>query len=301
MRAITYSRFGDPDVLTLTELPDPTPGPGQVVVRVGAWGVNPFDTKVRTGAFSRGAPPARPRRVGRDIAGVVVEAGPEALPAVGTRVVGSVAGASSDLVLATGDDLVVLPDGVDDVTAAAIPGAGTTAIRALALSGVQPGQSLLVHAASGGVGTFLVQLAHAAGITVIGTAGPDNQDYVAGLGARPIVYGAGWQDRLRAVHPDPVDVVVDAAGRGVAEQSLEVVVENGRILTLVDFDAQGPGIVTSDGSEPGFEGSLAEAVAAVATGRVRIEIDSRYPFVDYAQAHRRSETGHSRGKIVVVP
>lgn len=301
MRAITYAEYGGPDVLTLTELPEPTAGPGQVVVRVGAWGINPFDTKVRAGAFAGDKPFGAPKKVGRDFAGEVVEVGPDVDLTVGTAVVGSVAGASAELVVAKAAALVTVDPPFDAITAAAIPGAGTAAIRALRLSGVQPGQTLLVHAAAGGVGTFLVQLARAAGITVVGTAGPANQDHVSGFGVIPVVYGEGWQERVRRLSPGPIDAVVDAAGRGVAEQSLDVVVPGGRIVTLVDFDAKGPGIITTDGSEPGFENSLAEAAAAVASGRVRIEVDSLHPFAQYRRAHERSETGHARGKVVVIP
>lgn len=302
MRAITYAAFGGPEVLTLTDLPAPTPAADQVVVQVAAWVVNPYDTKVRSGRYANGKPVTAPRRIGFDFAGSVVEVGTEVHDLqVGDSVVGSAPGSSAELIAVKVGKLVRLDPALDPVIAATVPVAGGAAVRVLRLSGAAAGQTLLVHAATGGVGTFLVQLARAAGITVIGTTGPATIDFLAGLGAIPVVYGDGWQDRVRAAASGPVDAVVDAIGGGVAEQSLEVVKPGGAIVTLVDFDARGPGIVATDGSEPGFENVVPEALAAVADGRVTVQIDSRFRFADYAEAHRRSETGQARGKIVIVP
>ncbi|MTD15795.1 zinc-binding dehydrogenase [Nakamurella sp. YIM 132087] len=302
-RAITYAEYGDPDVLTLVDEPLAEPGPGQVRVRVAATGVNPFDTKLRRGLFAGGKPMATPKRVGRDLAGTVdaVGSGVDGL-SVGDRVVGNVnGGTSAEYVVVKADGLLPVPEGMDLVIAAAIPGAGSAAVRALGLARVQPGQVVLIHAASGGVGSFATQLAAAAGITVIGTASAGSQDYLAELGAIPVVYGDGWEDRVRAAVPAGagIDAVVDLAGTGVIEGSLALVTAGGPVVTLNDFSAKGPGVIVSSGGEPGFENALRDAVDAVADGRVTVRIDRTFPLEHFADAHRLSESGHVRGKIVV--
>lgn len=298
--AIRFTEYGGPDVLTVDEVPLPEPGNGQVRVRVRASGVSPYDWKTRQGLYSGGKPLAKPRRTGSDFAGVLDAVGGRVDGFTGgERVVGQASGTAAEYVIADVGSIAVLPDSIDDVTGAAIPNNGRTAIRTLRMSGVQSGQTLLVHAASGGVGSFLTQLAVEQGIMVIGTASERNLGYLESIGAVAVSYGDGWVDRVRAFAPDGVDAVVDAAGTGVIEGSLSLVRDDGPVITIADFTATGPNVIVSDGSEPGFEHSLTEAVAAVARGAVVIPIERTFPLAEIAEAHRLSETRHVRGKIVV--
>ncbi|MBM9469582.1 NADP-dependent oxidoreductase [Nakamurella leprariae] len=298
--AITYDRFGDPDVLTVTEVPVPEPEPGQVRVKVAATGVNPADWKLRRGLLG-GEPPTEPRITGIDFAGTIDAFGGQVDGFTGgERVVGqSPTGAAAEYVTIDPGALVVVPDQVDLITAAAIPVAGEAAIRALRLSGVQRGDTLLVHAATGGVGSFLTQLAVADGVTVVGTTSDANADFLRSLGATAVAYGEGWEERVREVAITGVDAVVDVAGTGVIDGSLGLVKPGGRVVSLADAGATAAGAVYSDGSEAGFERALVEAVAAVATGTVEVPVIKTFPLVGTAEAQRFSETGHVRGKIVI--
>ncbi len=299
-RAISYSEYGDADVLTPIEVPLIDPEPGRLRVKVHAVGVNPMDWKLRRGYLAGGKPLAEPTLTGLEFAGVVDAVG-EGVDGftVGDRVAGGVSGASAEYVVVASTDVVQLPDSIDFVTGAAIKVIGTTAIRVLTLANVREGQTLLLHAATGGVGIFTTQLARAREATVIGTTSAKNSDYLASLGAIPVLYGDGWEDRVREVATGPIDAVIDAAGTGVIEGSLGLVVPGGPVITIADFSASGPGVVITDGSEPGFEDSLREAVKAVEHGTVTIPIEKTFPLEQAADAHRLSEAGHVRGKIVL--
>jgi NADPH:quinone reductase-like Zn-dependent oxidoreductase len=303
VKAVTYSSFGEPDVLEVVDLPlDTAPlPPGRVAVRVHALSVNPIDWKLRKGLMSKSAAPAKPTRTGRDLAGVVEAIGPDVTEfEVGDRVAGNVnGGASAEVVVVRVGELTGLPDNVDFPTGASVGVAGTTAIRVLTLAEVGRGTVLLLHGAAGGVGSFTAQLAVARGATVIGTSGEQNHDFVRSLGAVPVTYGAGWEDRVRAAATGPITAVIDTAGAGVIEGSLRLVEPGSPIITIADFNASGPGVVVTQGGEPGFENALRDAVEAVANGQVQIPIETTFPLEKLADAHRLSETRHLRGKIVV--
>ena len=299
-KAITFTEYGDVDVLTLTEVPLVEPGPGQLRVRVHASGVNPMDWKIRRGYLSGGRPIEGTMRSGLEFAGVVDALGEGVTEfAVGDRVAGGASGTAAEFVLVDLADVVALPADIDFVTGASIKVAGTTAIRVLTLAHVREGQTLLLHAATGGVGLFVTQLARARDATVIGTTSAKNVDYLASLGAIPVLYGDGWEDRVRAVATGPIDAVIDCAGAGVIQGSLGLVVPGSPVVTIADFEASGPGVVITDGSEPGFEDSLRESVKAVEHGTVTIPIEQTFPLERAADAYRLSEAGHVRGKIVL--
>lgn len=300
-RALTYTQYGDADVLQVTEVSLDDPGSGQLRVRVRASGVNALDWKIRRGYMSGGKPIVEPMRVGFEFAGVVDALGDGVTEfAVGDRVAGGGTGTAAEYVLVEPADVVALPDDIDFVTGAAIKVVGTTAIRVLTLAGVREGQTLLLHAATGGVGLFTTQLARARDATVIGTTSAKNVEYLASLGAIPVLYGDGWEDRVRAVATGPIDSVIDCSGAGVIPGSLELVVPGNPVVTIADFSTTGPGVIVSDGSEPGFEDSLREAVKAVEHGTVTIPIEQTFPLERAAEAYRLSESGHVRGKIVLV-
>src|SRR4051794_10572375 len=199
MRAAVFDRFGPPEVLRITDLPDPEPGPGQVRVRVRAAGVQPFDVAVRRGAMPW-VQVSFPQTIGQEYSGVVDRLGEGTDGrgfAVGDAVLGSaMLAANASLVVVPATDLVGKPDRLDFPTAAALVAAAQTASGALRELAVGPGDVLLVHAAAGSVGTVAVQLARLAGATVIGTASPANTAPLRRLGAVPVAYG---DDLPRAV------------------------------------------------------------------------------------------------------
>lgn len=299
MKAIVIDRFGGPEELHEAQRPDPRPGPGQVRVRVEAVGVNPADGKLRSGRM--GSPDTTfPLVPGLEAAGVVDVLG-EGVDdvSVGDRVVGfAEGGAYAELaVLST---YAVLPDSLDATVAVSLPVAGETARRVLRLLAVQPGETLLVHGASGAVGEVATQLAVAGGATVIGTASAANQDRVAALGATPTTYGDGWLDRVRALAPGGVDAVLDASGAGVLDESVELLGGPDRLVTIADPAAFTTGITFSGASERSAS-ELAELVAQRASGAVTTTISRVLPLAEAAAAQELSDSGRAGGKVVLVP
>jgi enoyl reductase len=299
VRAVVYDRYGGPDVLRVADLPVPEPGPGEVRVRVRVAGVNPVDAKRRRGEFAAFAPAPFPQRLGAEYAGTVDALGPGVEgPVVGAEVLGSADGtAYADFVLVPAADVAARPPGVPREVAGALPAAGQTAYTALAAIGVRPGETLLVHAAAGGVGTVAVQLARLRGARVIGTASPANHDYLRALGVVPVAYGPGLVDRVRALAPGGVDAALDLVGGGAIDASLALVADRRRIGTTVDARAA---------KEHGFQRvgqrstpALLELVELVARGDLALTVDASYPLEAATHAHARVDAGHVRGKLAL--
>jgi NADPH:quinone reductase-like Zn-dependent oxidoreductase len=297
MRALQYSEYGGPEVLMVGEAPEPHAAPGQVRVAVRASSVNPVDHKVRSGAMG-GDPAALPKIPGVDAAGVVDEVGPGVDGvAVGDAVLGL--GSATAAELAVLDHFTAKPEGLSWAEAAALPLGAETAARALDLLGVGEGMTLLVEGAAGGVGSAAVQLAVARGATVIGTASERNHDYLRRLGAVPTTYGEGLVDRVRELAPGGVDAVLDTAGKGSLPQLVQLVDDPAQVVSIADFSAPELGArVTSGGQRAGY--ALAEAVRLHGEGRYTVEVERTFPLAEGAQAHRLSENGHVRGKLVLM-
>jgi len=299
VRAMVVEAFGGPEVLHLAEMPAPRPGPGQVRVRVEAAAVNGWDVKTRAGAT--GAPaPTSPTVPGLEVAGVVDELG-EGVQGVapGDRVVGfAVGGGYAELALTA--VFARVPDGLAPTAAVTLPVAAETATRVLRLLDVGPGETLLVHGASGSVGELAVQLAVRRGVRVMGTASPRNHDRVAALGATPTTYGAGLVERVRALAPDGVDAVLDTTGAGVLPDSIALRGGTDRIVTIADDTAAELGVVASWRSERDA-GELAEAVDALARGDLATTVGAVLPLADAPHAHELVESGRAGGKVVLVP
>ncbi|WP_125778338.1 NADP-dependent oxidoreductase [Antribacter gilvus] len=298
MRAIVIEQFGGPEVLHVGEVPDPEPGPGQVLVRVEAAGVNPFDGKVRSGSMEQFFRTPLPKVLGLDVAGTVVAAGDGADVGRGTRVVGTTGAGYAELAVL--NLWTELPGGLDAVRAAALPSVGEAARRGLRILGVQPGETLLVHGASGAVGGIAVQLAVAAGVTVVGTASAWHLDRVEKYGATAVEYGEGLVDRVRALAPQGVDAVLDAAGRGVLPDSIALRGGTERILTLADGAAYGLGVEFSQQADPSAE-ALADLVGLVARGAVTVPVTRVLSFEEAPEAHALVDSGRAGGKVVLVP
>lgn len=298
MRAVVFEEFGGPEVLHLGEVPEPEAGPGQIRVRVEAVGLNPFDGKVRSGAMESAFRTALPAVPGAEVAGVVDRLGDGVTGvAVGDRVTGWTSRGAAELAVLR--RWARVPDGLDAPRAAALPVAGEAARRGLRLLGLVPGETLLVHGASGGVGGLATQLAVAAGVRVIGTASPANQERVASYGATPTPYGEGLVDRVRALVP-AVDAVLDAAGSGVLPDSIELRGGTERVVTLADPAAHGLGIEFPEQPEPSAD-ELADLVGQVVRGEVTVPVAHVLPLAEAARAQALVDGGHAGGKVVLVP
>ncbi len=303
-QAIRYTRYGDPDVLSLEEVATPEPGPGQVRVAVRAVGVNAFDWKVRKGLFAQGRPLAAPAGTGLEFAGTVDALGPGVEGwRVGQAVLGRVpTGAAATHVLAAAADLVAKPDGLSFEEAAALPVGIETATRILRLLDLKPGQTLLIHAVAGGVGLVAAQLARARGASVVGTASARHHAFLRELGVRPVEYGEGQAERIRAAAPDGVDAVLDASGRGVLPLSIELAGGPEHVVTIADPRAAEYGVRFSGGGDRAVPVAqdFAEVFPLVASGAVRVPVARAFPLAQAGDAQRMSEEGHLLGKIVLI-
>ncbi|SEF93422.1 NADPH:quinone reductase [Actinacidiphila yanglinensis] len=304
-KAIAFTEFGSADVLHPVDVELPEPGAGQVRIAVRAAGVNPLDSKIRTGAMQQFFPVAFPHVPGLEVAGVVEAVGPGVTGfEAGTPVLGRTAtGSYAEQALADVDLLTVKPDSLDWAHAAALPVAAETTYRALEPLGLRSGETLLVHGAAGGVGSVAVQFAVARGLTVIGTAREDNHAYLRELGVIPVRYGDGLVERVRALAPGGVDAAFDLSGR--PEALIDSVALTGgteRVITVANAaTAAEHGIAFTGGggdtdrTRPGYE----EALSLLAAGKLRIALHHTYPLAEAAEAQRASEAGRLTGKIVL--
>ncbi len=297
MKAVQFTEYGDPDVLHVAEVEEPHAGPGQVRIKVAAAGVNGMDWKIRAGYMKDMIPMTLPAGLGLDAAGVVDEVGDGVEDVtVGDAVFGS--GRATYAEYAVLNFWAIKPDAVSFPEAAGYPIPVETAIRILDQVGVQAGQTLLVSGASGGVGSAVLQIARERGITVIGTAGAGNQDYVRSLGATPTPYGEGLVERVRALAPNGVDAALDIAGSGVIADLIELTGDPTKVLSIADFTApeQGAQVSTDSANQ---NAAYAEAARLAGAGALRIPVQQAFPLDQAAQAHALSAAGHVVGRLVL--
>jgi NADPH:quinone reductase-like Zn-dependent oxidoreductase len=295
MRALLYDQFGPPDVLYVGEAPDPHAGPGQIRVAVRAAGVNPWDWKVRSGQQSEVEFPYIP---GVDVSGAVDEVG-EGVDdvATGDAVFGTAtrAGSAEFAVMA---HYTRKPEGMSFEEAAGYPTVCEAAVRSLDLVGVGEGTVVVIEGATGGVGSAAVQFAVARGARVIGTTNEDGFDYVRALGAEPTTYGEGLAERVRAL-TDRVDAGFDTAGKGGVRALVELTGDPDKVVTTADFSAGDLGVHVT--SKTSAWHALEEAAEFFAAGRFSLTVAQTFPLEEAAEAHRLSESGMVRGKLVLVP
>ncbi|MET9647533.1 NADP-dependent oxidoreductase [Streptomyces syringium] len=304
MKAISYRAYGGPEVLEFGELPEPKVGPDSVLIKVRAAAVNPVDWKAQAGYLDGMLQAVFPVVPGWDVSGVVVGLGADTPEfTIGDEVMGYVRedflsrGTFAEYVAAPVRTLARKPANLTFEQAAGIPLAGLTAYQALRAAGTGEGDTVLVHAAAGGVGTMAVQLAKHLGARVIGTAGERNHDYLRGLGAEPVTYGDGLAGRVRALVPEGVDVVLDLVGGGTIHTSPEVTAPGARLISIADPEVAALGgrllWVRPDAADLTALSHLAEQ------GVLTVEVAEVFPLEKTADAQRLSAEGHTRGKIVV--
>ena len=300
--SVQFSEYGDTDVLRVVDVPALSPGPGQVRIAVHAASINPIDWKTMQGLMREALPLTLPAGLGTDVAGVVDQVGAEVTEfRVGDAVMGaSVTPSFAEFALADPASLIKKPDDISWEVAGSVAGAGATAYAVLNKLGVHATDTLLIHAAAGGVGTFAVQLAVARGARVIGTASKSNFDYLRWMGAEPVAYGDGLLDRVRAIAPTGVDAVLDASGRGEIPLSIALAGGPERVLTLVAFDAAAGIQVHVGGAGSELGPALRQIVSLIEQGCLSVPIWRTYPLSQTAAALDASQSGHLHGKIVIL-
>jgi NADPH:quinone reductase-like Zn-dependent oxidoreductase len=306
-KAVQYDRYGGIDVLEVRDVERPQPAAGEVLVEVKAAAINPGEAMIRRGALHDRWPATFPSGQGSDLAGVVAEVG-DGVDAfgVGDEVIGFTDNRASQaqFVVVPAGQLTAKPPEVSWEVAGSLYVAGTTAYAAVRAVALQPGDTVAVAGAAGGVGTIAVQLAKRAGATVLGIAGPSNDDWLTAHGAIPVNYGDGLADRLRAAAPEgQIDAFLDFFGGGYVELAVtELGVDPQRVDTIADFPAiERFGVKGEGNADAGDATVLAKLADLIAAGDLEVPVAEEYPLDQVQEAFRRLEQRHTRGKIVLRP
>lgn len=321
MRAIRVREFGGPEVMRLEDVPDPAPGAGQVVVRVRAAGVNPVDTYIRSGSYA--VKPALPYTPGLDAAGTVESVGPDVQSVrKGDRVfvAGTLSGAYAELARCQASQVYPLPERVSYAQGAAVHVPYATACRALFFLRARalPGETVLVHGASGGVGVAATQLARAHGMTVIGTAGTDRgRKLVAEQGAHHVVdhHAPNYLDQILALtNGRGVDFILEMLANVNLAQDLSILAKGGRVAVIgsrgkieIDprmtmmRDATILGMTLMNTSEEESARIHRALVAGLENGTLRPVVGQEMPLADAPGAHQAVMEPGAYGKIVLIP
>jgi NADPH2:quinone reductase len=305
MKAIAYDHFGSADDLELKDLPTPHPGSDSVLVQVKAASLNPVDYKAREGHLQGVIDAVFPVVPGWDVAGVVVKpgldtpeyaAGDEILAYARKDVLSG--GTLAEFVEVPVRTAARKPEGLSFEDAAALPLTGLTALQTVRRAGVTAGQTVLIHAAAGGVGSYAVQLAALAGARVVGTASERNHEYLRRLGAEPLSYGDGLVEAARALVPEGFDVILDFVGHGALDTVPELLRPGGMVASITDTRARdlygGQYVWVRPDTE-----DLAELARLAAEGTLAVEVAEVFDLAQAPEAYRTLEGGHVRGKLVV--
>jgi NADPH2:quinone reductase len=320
MKAIHVHEFGGPDVLRLEEVPTPQPGPGEMLLRLHAAGVNPVETYIRAGTYAR--LPELPYTPGNDGAGVVEQLGADVSEfKAGDRVytAGSISGTYAEFALCKKEQVHPLPTNVSFAQGAAIGTPYATAYRGLLQrADAKPGETVLIHGASGGVGTAAVQLARARGLRVLGTAGSDEGIKLAREQGAHEMFDHRAPDHfeqiMKATGGRGADVIVELLANVNLGKDLTILAKGGRVVIIgsrgrVEIDPRDAmqrdvdirGMVLPNTPPKDMASIHAALVAGLENGTLRPVISKEFPLADAAQAHRAVMEPGALGKIVLVP
>jgi NADPH:quinone reductase-like Zn-dependent oxidoreductase len=305
MKAIRAHEFGEPDVLQMDNIPVPTPANDELLIKVYATSVNPVDWKILSGKYQK-FPVNLPLTPGWDVSGVVEKVGADVRnfkpgDEVYSRPDPTKNGAFAEYIVVKADIVALKPKKIDHVRAAAIPLAGLTAWQGLFKYGqLQKGQKVLIHAASGGVGTFAVQFAKWKGAYVIGTASDKNIDFVKELGADEVI---DYKKEKFEGKLSNLDLVFDTMGGDTQKRSVKVLKNGGRLITTVkpesEEEAKAKKIHLEGYTAQSYPEDLAQIAGLVDEGKVKPVIADIMPLEKAAEAEKLSKEGHIRGKLVL--
>jgi NADPH:quinone reductase-like Zn-dependent oxidoreductase len=306
MKAVRVHEYGGPEVLKYENAPRPRPVAGEVLVRIHAAGVNPVDWKVRAGQLKDVIAYPMPMIPGWDVSGVVEATGPNVIRLKkGDEVYGQPDvvrnGAYAEFAVVPESELALKPTSIDHVHAASVPTAALTAWQGLFdVGGLRTGQTVLIHGAAGGIGSFAVQLAKWKGARIIATASGRNQEFLLNLGAKKAIdyEKTRFEDVVR-----DVDVVFDTIGGDTLKRSFGVLKKGGILVSTVETpsaeEAAAHGVRAAMVSMQVDPDQLAEIAKLVDSGMLRPIVEAVFPLKEARHAQELSQTGHARGKIVL--
>jgi NADPH:quinone reductase-like Zn-dependent oxidoreductase len=304
-RAVQFDEYGGLDVLQVREVEVGPPGKEEVMVEVKAAGINPGEASIRKGLLADRFPATFPSGEGSDLAGVVKEVGIDVTGfAPGDEVLGWSWDRSSqaELCVVPAEQLISKPTGLSWEAAGALYVVGVTAFAAVRAVDPGEGDTVVVSAAAGGVGTIVVQLLQVKGTKVVGLASESHHDWLRAKGVTPVTYGEGVLQRVLEATPDGIDAFIDLYGPEYVELAVELDVPPQKIETIIAYDkAQEVGAKmegSADGTSPEILAEMAELVAA---GKIEVPIAATYPLEEVREAFEQLEDRHTLGKIVLIP
>jgi NADPH:quinone reductase-like Zn-dependent oxidoreductase len=304
MKAVRFQEYGGPEVLEVVDVPEPSPGRGEVVVRVVAAGINPGESAIRSGAMKEVFPADFPEGQGSDLAGVISSVGEGVEDvSVGDAVIGmsDSRNAHAEYALLPADRVTPKPAELDWAVAGSLYVVGTTAEVMMRAVRPKRGETVIVSGAAGGVGTLVTQLALRAGARVIAVASEANHETLRGWGAEPVSYGDGLEKRILSLTPDGAQALLDAYGGGYVDLALGMGVPPDRIETIIDFDAVQRHGVHGDGMSTLQDPitAVAKLAGLLASGELELPIKARFPLERVADAYREVDNRHGLGKVVL--
>ena len=305
MRAVRFDHYGGVDVLEVRDVEDPVATPGRVLVAVKAAGINPGEIAIREGRLHERWPATFPSGEGTDFAGVVRSVGEDVLTfSEGDEVLGwtEERASQAELVAVPSGQLTAKPASVSWEVAGSLFVVGMAAYACVQAVAPQPGETIIVSAAAGGVGSIAVQLARRTGARVIGLASERNHEWLREHDIVPVSYGDGQEDRIRDAAGGAVDGFIDTFGGGYVDLAIELGVDPARINTISDFGAaQRLGVQAQGTHAIATAALLAQLAQLVADGELEVPIARTFPLDQVRDAFRELADRHTHGKIVLVP
>ena len=305
MKAVQFDEYGGLDVLEVRDVEDPVAGAGEVLVAVKAAGINPGEIAIREGRMHERWPASFPSGQGTDLAGVVKDVGAGVSGfSIGDEVLGwtEQRASQAELVVVPAEQLTAKPAALSWEVAGSLFVAAMAAYASVQAVAPQAGETVIVSAAAGGVGSIAAQLAVQTGARVIGLAGEHNHEWLRRHEIVPVSYGAGQDERIRAAAGGKIDAFIDTFGGGYVDLAIELGVPVERINTIADFEAvQRLGVHAQGTHAIATAPLLGELAGLAGAGTLEIPIADTFALEDVRDAFRELEARHSHGKIVLLP